>query len=371
MVPPALVKRYLRRSSLKSAETASVQLAAMVEYFLAEVLELAGNASRDYKKHQITPRHVYLAVNNDEELSALFNNNHIRILGGGVLPYVDQTLIRSEKEAAKLGRKRAKARKERGETGKPGSKALPGTRSRQEMRRLQKTGDNILPALPFKKEIRASLAQYYEGKPRISGEVANDVQRVVEDDIVSLIRRAVRIMVHAKLKTLSVGDVALANSLSDRPIPEVAVANEKSFSGDTIRHLAQRAGSLTTKKDTIALLRRLIKGSIDRYARQTAIIMQHHDKKTFDPEMFSTGAQSLGVNVPIENVPPKKRTSNVARRAKASPRKTSEGKSSVAKKASPAKKAAKKAKRSPKKATKKGSATKKASATKKGSTPKK
>ncbi|KAJ6762820.1 HISTONE H2A [Salix purpurea] len=56
-----------------------------------QVLELAGNAARDNKKNRIVPRHIQLAVRNDEELSKLLGS--VTIANGGVLPNIHQTLL--------------------------------------------------------------------------------------------------------------------------------------------------------------------------------------------------------------------------------------------------------------------------------------
>ena len=55
------------------------------------MLELSGNAARDNKKNRIVPRHVQLAIRNDEELSKLLGG--VTIASGGVLPNIHATLL--------------------------------------------------------------------------------------------------------------------------------------------------------------------------------------------------------------------------------------------------------------------------------------
>ncbi|PFH48664.1 hypothetical protein AMATHDRAFT_64855 [Amanita thiersii Skay4041] len=91
--PVGRIHRLLKRGNYaqRIGAGAPVYLAAVLEYLAAEILELAGNAARDNKKHRIVPRHLQLAIRNDEELSKLLGD--VVISQGGVVPHIAPELL--------------------------------------------------------------------------------------------------------------------------------------------------------------------------------------------------------------------------------------------------------------------------------------
>lgn len=95
--PVGRIGRYLKdgRYAQRIGSGAPVYLAAVLEYLIAEIIELAGNAAKEQKKQRIIPRHIQLAIRNDEELNRFVGG--VTIASGGVMPHIHANLIKPTK----------------------------------------------------------------------------------------------------------------------------------------------------------------------------------------------------------------------------------------------------------------------------------
>lgn len=84
---------------------AAVYMSAVLEYLIAEIMEGAGIVARAHKKKIITPRHLMLAIKNDQELDMLTVD--AMFAKCGVVPHIESVLLTKKSTKGKKKSKKA------------------------------------------------------------------------------------------------------------------------------------------------------------------------------------------------------------------------------------------------------------------------
>lgn len=105
--PCGRIGRYLKQSfpNFRQSCGSKVYIAAVLEYLAAEIMELAGNYSKEAHKSRIQPIHIKYAMRNDDELSK-FLSDIILSEGGGVQTHFQLPILQKKQkkdEAAEGG----------------------------------------------------------------------------------------------------------------------------------------------------------------------------------------------------------------------------------------------------------------------------
>merc|ERR1711959_243027 len=93
MLPPTKIMKLMKRDRLNKTirRDSSIYMAGVLEYLAQEIFELSGEIAKKEKKARINPRHIKLALSDDEELFKIFGSALIH--EGGVVPHIEQALL--------------------------------------------------------------------------------------------------------------------------------------------------------------------------------------------------------------------------------------------------------------------------------------
>ncbi len=312
--PPHICEKYLRQhnsSSLSVSETAPVFLAALLDVISTRVLTSAKEKAAEGKKKTINTRHLFLGIHLDPELSVIFNNFGVHIVGGGVVPGIHDKLIPDADKKKKLANKR---RKTRSADATANHKALPGTKSLKKIKSLQKTNELLIKREPFRRFLKQQINTISENTPNFAGNVLNTVQYYVEEKTIEMLKDALDLMIHAKRTTLKPKDIllCLAHHYKHDNQPNFEVKSYDELVADSIRRLAARAGTKTIEKECLPIIREFILKRCLDIILPAIVLMNYHSVKTLSIDIIHRAASVNGVYIPLESKIRRKKRNNTS-----------------------------------------------------------
>ena len=196
--------------SMRIGQCAPVYLAAVLEYLMSDILELSGNICRDNNRVCITPRHIHMSIDDNEDLNMLLKRLNIHLLEGGVTPNIHPELLKTKNK-----RKTVKKTSDSSDDGtrKP-HRFRPGTVALREIRKYQKTSEPLTQFAPFERFVREVVGEYTQSVQFAIGSL-QFLHEVLESKIVELFEKAQELAIHAKRTSVNVSDIKLIRKLTD------------------------------------------------------------------------------------------------------------------------------------------------------------
>lgn len=100
LFPPSIVEKFLKQfgpSNIMIASNTPVYLATICEYIVSQILQVAVFYCKQDKRTRIIIRDIELGIQNDDELKKLLSSIKVNFIGGGVVPYIHNSLLTQKK----------------------------------------------------------------------------------------------------------------------------------------------------------------------------------------------------------------------------------------------------------------------------------
>jgi histone H2A len=204
--PPSITEKFLRNfgnSKLMITSLAPIFMASVLEYLTYEILDLSSMYVKDNKRIRITIRDLEIVTKNDNEINRLFTKLNISFLGGGVIPFIHNSLLKKKKKKQKnnliVGNKH---------------RFRPGTVAIRNIKKYQKESNSlILAKSSFEKIVRHIFNENKMENVKIGKDVFIIIQHFIEQYIVKLFYNANFLAIHSgRVKLLST-DIAFISYL--------------------------------------------------------------------------------------------------------------------------------------------------------------
>jgi histone H3 len=172
------------------------------------MLEWSGRVARDMKSKTITPRHLLLGTESDEELSKLIKESGCRFAAGGVLPNIHYMIVKKQKKEHK---KKTTRKPKEGQKLK--HRYRPGTVSIKNIRREQKASNCVYFSKAAFKRFAKEIGQDFEQGQHYSHDAILALQMFIEQDLIRILQNANLEAIHAGRTRVQPKDIQMARRM--------------------------------------------------------------------------------------------------------------------------------------------------------------
>jgi histone H3/H4 len=208
LIPPSILEKFMRNSTIHRVSQGSpIFLAGVIEYFLAQILDLANNApnlSSHLNKNnggvRITIFDLEYGVRTDQEINNFFSNNNINFFEAGIVPFIHPNL--------KL---------------KDGGNDLKSLKS---ISKIQEDTASlyVFPKSVFENKIKNYISLIYP-EIRFQKNCLSLLHNHIEKSIIDLLKNSNNITLYSGRNKVTSNDIELVLSISEKRIPDFLIQN--------------------------------------------------------------------------------------------------------------------------------------------------